>query len=94
VVRSSSEEAADQGEIGDGRGHERLEPGFEPAKVASLTDAELDEAGDPMLDHLPLPSEEVEPRAPLPRLRPLQKGLVGVEGDGAPLATWGIAACP
>ncbi len=71
--------AGDQGEVGHCGGEQDLEERLAAAEVARLADAQLDQPGDAMLDHLTLFAEVVEGRAPLPGSYCLELGFLGME---------------
>src|SRR3954471_12227875 len=72
------------GQVGDGGGHQELEGGLGPADVASLADAELDQAGDAVLDGLAAAPRVGEGRASLERPGRLQQPFLRMQGDGPP----------
>ena len=75
-----------EGEIGNGGHHEGLEKGLGPAEVACLSDAELDEAGKPMLCHLAQGAIGQKRWAVLKSAGRPKKGFLGMELDAAAAA--------
>src|SRR5487761_528795 len=78
--------ASDQGQVGNRRGHEDLEQSLAATEIACLSNAQLDEPSQSMLDHLTLLAEIIELRAVLPRPSRLEQGLMRVKGNSPSLA--------